>query len=85
VPLDDGFHGIHDEKRTHRIVFQRSDRCIAEAPIRPRQHRRGRETGQAEVGESDLDFMEEARHEKSLSQLNLEDLQVVEHGQAATA
>jgi len=81
MPLDHRIQRLDDEERAHRGIPERGDRCVAQpqtadhhVPL-PRVERR-----EAEIGERDFDFVEEARHEESVPELHFEDFHPIERG-----
>ncbi len=86
MPVDHGVEEIDDDQLADRRVLQRGDGGVTE-PEAAHHHiaRTGSERGEAEIGEGDFDFVEEARHEEVLPELHLEDLEIIERPHAAPA
>ena len=78
VPFDDGVEGLDDDQFAHRGMLECRDRRVAKAePAHDDIPRSRIERREAEVSESDFDFVKEARHEEGFAQLHLEDLEIV--------
>jgi hypothetical protein len=86
MPFDHGVEGIDDNQFAHRRMLERGDGGVAEPESAHDDIAwTGVEVGQAEIGERDFDFVEEARHEKVVPELHLEDFEVIQRPQAAAA
>ena len=86
VPFDDGIEGLDYDQFAHCGMLQRRDRRVAEPePAHDDIPRSRIERREAEVGESDFDFVKEARHEELLAQLDLEDFEIIHSPHAAAA
>jgi len=84
VPFDYRIEGIHNDEFAHGRMFERGDRGVAKSKATHDDIvRTGAERFQAEIGERDFDLVKEARHEKGLAELHLEDFKIIKRPHTA--
>lgn len=85
VPIDDSFEGIDDKEGADGGVAQGGHGGVAKTEAADDDVERAETVGEAEIGEGDLDFVEEAGHEEFVAEFDLEDFEIVEDADAPTA
>ena len=86
MPVDHRVQRLHNEKGPHRRVLQCCHGGVAQPqPAHDDIERRGVEGGQTEPGQRNFHLVEQTGHEERLAEFHLEDLDVPQHGDAASA